>query len=81
MTDTGKGISKEHLDKIFDKFFQADMTHTGNGMGLSVVQSIARIHKGRVMVESELAVGTTFSVIFPLVQYSGLRGLNFPSKD
>lgn len=68
-TDNGLGISKEHLPKIFDKFYRVP---TGNrhdvkgfGIGLNYVKLIAKLHKAKVKVESELNVGTTFTIIFP----------------
>lgn len=68
-SDNGLGISKEHLSKIFDKFYRVP---TGNrhdvkgfGIGLNYVKLIAKLHKAKVKVESELNIGTTFIIIFP----------------
>lgn len=67
--DNGIGISKEHIGKIFDKFYRVP---TGNrhdvkgfGIGLNYVKLIAKLHKAKVKVESELNKGTTFIIIFP----------------
>jgi PAS domain S-box-containing protein len=68
--DTGIGISMEDLPYIFDRFYRADKARTantgGSGLGLAIVKKIAELHHGRVEVESEVNVGTTFKVILPL---------------
>ena len=67
--DTGIGISKENIDKIFDKFFQVDATTTrkysGSGVGLAISKNIIEKHGGYIWVESELGKGTTFFFIIP----------------
>ncbi|MBN1798409.1 MAG: HAMP domain-containing protein [Spirochaetales bacterium] len=71
ITDTGTGIKPGDLEKIFDKFFcgQARMQSDayGSGLGLSIVQSIAKIHKADIDVKSRIGEGTTFTVILPLI--------------
>jgi len=62
ITDTGKGIPKEHLDAIFEPFFTTK--HTGTGLGLSIVQRIVKDHNGTITVSSELNKGTTFLITF-----------------
>ena len=69
VTDNGIGISKENLPKIWERFFQADPSRTANengsmGLGLSMVKWIAKIHGGKVDVESELGKGSTFTFKF-----------------
>ncbi|WP_353684220.1 response regulator [Thermodesulfovibrio sp. 3907-1M] len=69
VADTGIGIKKEDLDKIFDKFAQADVSTTrqyeGTGLGLSIVRGLVALHKGMVWAESEVGRGSTFYVLLP----------------
>ncbi len=61
--DSGLGISKENLGRIFDPFFT---THRkGTGLGLSVVHQIVEQHSGSIHVESEVGVGTQFTIVLP----------------
>lgn len=68
--DTGCGIPEDVLPKLFNKFYQADMTmtrkHGGTGLGLPIVKHIVNIHKGTVKVESEVGKGSTFIIDFPV---------------
>src|SRR6516165_9281713 len=65
VTDTGPGISPEHLVKIFDPFYTTK--RTGTGLGLSVSYGIIQSHKGTVDVQSTPGVGTTFVLLFPVL--------------
>ena len=60
--DTGCGISKENLGKLFTPFFTTKAKGKGVGLGLAVVHGIIERHKGRIKVQSEVGKGTTFSV-------------------
>ncbi|WP_291959518.1 hybrid sensor histidine kinase/response regulator transcription factor [Maribacter sp.] len=70
--DTGSGISKNDIEHIFERFYQAsDKTQqyfgsTGTGIGLELVQSFVQLHKGIVEVDSEIGEGTKFTLFFPL---------------
>lgn len=68
--DTGRGIKAHHLSKLFDRFYQADDSDTrekeGSGIGLALVKELADLHGGKVEVESEENIGTTFKVILPI---------------
>lgn len=69
VSDTGIGIKKEDLPRIFDKFYRVKTTETrqiiGTGLGLSIVKSIVDAHLGSISVESEVGKGTTFAVLLP----------------
>lgn len=62
--DTGMGIPQDKLDAIFDRFVQADLEHTrlyeGSGLGLSIVKAYIEMLKGKIWVESEINIGSTF---------------------
>ena len=63
VSNTGEEIPKESIEKIFNKFYQADESHAaeGNGVGLAIVKKIIELHKGKVDVKSEYGV-TTFEI-------------------
>ena len=69
VTDTGQGIPKEELPRIFETFRQVEGTttrvHGGFGLGLSIVKQLVNLMGGEVSVESELGKGSTFSITLP----------------
>jgi two-component system phosphate regulon sensor histidine kinase PhoR len=69
ISDTGIGIKKEDLPRIFDRFYRVKSAETrqiiGTGLGLSIVRSIVDAHLGSISVESEVGKGTTFTLLFP----------------
>lgn len=70
VVDTGIGIRKEVLEKIFDRFYQADgsiaRAYPGTGMGLNVAKRLIEAHGGEVRVKSEVGKGTEFAMIIPV---------------
>lgn len=67
--DTGEGISSEHQQRIFERFYRTDRARSreigGTGLGLAIVKHLARLHGGEVSVVSAPARGTTFSLELP----------------
>src|SRR5690606_28469980 len=68
--DTGIGIAPHQLDRIFDKFSQADTSstrrHEGTGLGLAITLGLAGLFGGKMDVESKLGQGSVFSVALPV---------------
>ena len=66
--DTGIGIPKEDIEKIFEPFYRGNNApkEIGTGLGLSFVKQAVDLHGGRILVQSELGKGTTFSVMLPV---------------
>ena len=68
VSDTGIGISAEHKDRIFERFYRVDKSHSkasgGTGLGLSIVKHAVQYHHGIITLQSELSKGTTISVLF-----------------
>jgi two-component system phosphate regulon sensor histidine kinase PhoR len=66
--DTGIGIAPEHHDKIFERFYRVDKSHSkqsgGTGLGLSIVKHAVQYHHGKISIESEMGKGTTISIRF-----------------
>ncbi len=71
VTDTGEGIPADHLEKIFEKFYQVDSTATrkkgGTGLGLSICREIVKHHGGKIWAESTAGQGSTFFVTLPVI--------------
>lgn len=65
-TDSGHGIEKQHLDRIFELGFTTKEAGAGTGLGLSIVQQIMKQHNGTVNVTSAVGKGTTFSLSLPI---------------
>ena len=79
VTDTGCGMEKETLAKLFDPFFSTKFT--GRGLGLSAVLGIVRGHKGAIKVYSEQNKGTTFRVLFPASSRPAELAIQNPLQD
>jgi signal transduction histidine kinase len=71
VSDTGRGIPEDELPHIFDTFHQvesgANRVHGGFGLGLSIVKQLVTLMNGEIKVQSQVDVGTTFTITLPLV--------------
>lgn len=69
VADNGEGIAKEHLDKIFERFYRVDKARSreggGTGLGLSIAEWIVKSHRGSIGVSSAQGKGSTFKVLLP----------------
>ena len=68
VSDTGRGMSAEQVDRLFDRFYRGDARgggETGTGLGMSIVRSLVDLHEGVIDVESEPGRGTTITVRIP----------------
>jgi two-component system NtrC family sensor kinase len=66
-SDTGSGIKKKDIDRIFDPFFTTKEVGKGTGQGLAIVHDIiVNKHNGKIFVESEEGIGTSFNIELPL---------------
>jgi two-component system sensor histidine kinase VicK len=72
VSDTGFGIEKEHLPRIFNRFYRVDMTGSrmfgGTGLGLSIARELVELHDGKISVSSTLGKGTEFTVMIPIAR-------------
>ena len=68
--DTGIGIPQESYDQIFERFYREDKSHSreigGTGLGLAITKNVILMHRGTILVSSELTQGTVFTVKIPL---------------
>ncbi len=76
VSDTGRGITSEDIDKIFDPGFTAWDVNVGTGLGLAICYQVAQDHKGEIHVESEIGRGSKFTFSFPIEQPHKNQGHN-----
>ncbi len=79
--DTGKGMEKEEIDRMFDPFYTTKEVGKGTGLGLSVVYGIVRGHNGEITVESTKGKGTSISVFLPLMTKQQQQKNDSDEKD
>ena len=72
VTDTGIGIAKEHIHRITERFYRVDKARSrqsgGTGLGLAIVKHVLLRHHGKLKIESEPGLGSTFTCIFPFFE-------------
>ena len=66
--DTGVGIPAQDIDRVKEKFYKANKTVRGSGIGLAVADEIIKQHKGLLFLESTEGVGTTVTIVLPLYE-------------
>src|SRR5262249_50654184 len=79
--DTGIGIDKEELGKIFADFYQSPSAKAGSGLGLAITRRLVGLLEGEITVTSKPAVGSTFSVTLPLAIESREAVVEMPRSD
>lgn len=74
VSDTGIGMSEEHIGHIFDDFYQiSSVHHSGSGIGLALVKAFVNMHSGRIDVSSSKEKGTVFNIEIPLAQQGAVE--------
>src|SRR3990167_5091367 len=83
--DSGIGIARKDLFRIFEPFYRADPSRTkgagGTGLGLAIVSELVKLHQGKLTIKSAVGRGTTVSVIFPSVGPHGVVGNEANLRD
>ena len=73
VTDTGKGIPKQDINKVFDRFYQVSDKNwrtTGTGLGLTITKELVRLMKGEIRIKSEIGQGSRFTIRLPITDHA-----------
>ena len=81
VSDTGKGIPKEHLPHVFERFYKVDDAASGSGIGLNLAKMLVELHDGSISVESEYGKGTCFTVVIPREEHGATADVALPEAD
>jgi two-component system phosphate regulon sensor histidine kinase PhoR len=69
VADTGRGIAREHLSRLTERFYRVDSSRSresgGTGLGLAIVKHVIQRHGGELDIESEVGKGSVFRLVFP----------------
>ncbi len=72
--DSGVGIARKDLFRIFEPFYRADLSRNrqrgGSGLGLAIVNELVKLHHGKIVMQSAMGQGTTATVLFPKIKYA-----------
>ena len=75
--DTGIGIPREHIPRIFERFYVVDKSRSrqsgGTGLGLSIVKHIVLMYNGKINVESKVGIGTRFEIVLPVKKQDKIK--------
>jgi two-component system phosphate regulon sensor histidine kinase PhoR len=75
VSDTGQGIAPSHLPRITERFYRVSSSRSrdtgGTGLGLSIVKHVLQLHQARLVIDSEVGIGSTFSCVFGAERISG----------
>lgn len=76
VTDTGIGIAREEQERVFERFYRVDKSHSrdsgGTGLGLSIVKHVAKIHRAKLELDSQMDIGTSITILFPKEQLASV---------
>ena len=74
VADTGYGIPEESMGKIYTPFFTTKEVGKGTGLGLAIVYGIIKMHRGQISMQSQVGIGTTFSILLPKKHTATVKG-------
>ena len=88
VSDSGSGISVQHIRHIFDRFYQIDVNHAGSGIGLALTKAFVELHGGTIAVDSMEGKGTVFTIDIPVNRWSATEierkeseGIGIPARS